>query len=407
MVSLSLSPFAARSRFFSDESTSCSDDHTASDSALHSLRKDIDSRQVFKIMNQKEDELHKWRQMRSKRDARLDRIEAQRGRNEMVQTFKRISINADKNDFYDVYQAQSMELSGGAKKNHDSIVQQQLYVKKRLSKERERDLKKKRIEIRYMKKVLNDSISHSRILFEDEHIMMKMDRDSDIFNEHLAFYPSSLVHIPISLKDRLKNAKSLREYNDAKSGIKAYYENTMSDRITAYSKNRSLALDNASEASIESFMNKSPILGSQYFEEHSDTQSSLSRSQSHSDLTFSSSTSMGKYKLDPPVLDRYSQLLPAINGSIVAANRSGLLSRGTNESAEKVISSIIESSLHYGQVRPSTKDIALMAYLEQVQRYREDSPQHFESDKLLIDRASKLESDQLEIDSLEISLGSA
>ena len=354
-------------------------------------------------MNQKEDELHKWRQMRSKRDARLDRIEAQRGRNEMVQSFKRISINADKNDFYDVYQAQSMELSGGLKKNHDSIVQQQLCVKKRLSKERERDLKKKRIEIRYMKKVLNDSISHSRILFEDEHIMMKMDRDSDIFNEHVASYPSSLVRIPISLKDRLKNAKSLREFNDAKSGIKEYYENTMSDRITAYSKNRSLALDNASEASIESFMHKSPILGSQYFEEYSDTQSTLSQSQSHSDLT--SHLSVGKYKLDPPVVDRYSQLLPAISGSIVA-NRSGLLSRGTYESAEKVISSI-ESSLHYGQMRPSTKDIALMAYLEQVQRYREDSPQHFlESDKLL-DHRAKLESDKLEIDSLEISLGSA
>lgn len=374
------------------------------ETALHSLRKDIDAKQVLKIMNQKEDELHKWRQMRSKRDARLNRIEAQRGRNEMVQTFKRISINADKNDFYDVYQAQSMELSGEAKKNHDSILQQQLCVKKHLSKERERDLKKKRVEIRYMKKVLNDSISHSRILFEDEHIMMKMDRDSDIFNEHVAFYPSSLVHIPISLKDRLKNAKSLREYNDAKSDIKEYYENTMSDRITAYSKSRSLALDNASETSNESFMNKSPILGSHYFEEHSDTQSSLSRSQSHSEPTFPSS--MGKYKLDPPVLDRYSQLLPAISGSITAtANRSGLLSRGTYESAEKVISSIIESSLHYGQVRPSTKDIALMAYLEQVQRYREDSPQHLESVKQPLDRA-KLESDKLEIDSQAISLGS-
>jgi len=376
-----------------------------SESALHSLRKDINSKQVLKIMNQKEDELHKWRQMRSKRDARLNRIEAQRGRNEMVQTFKRISINADKNDFYDVYQAQSMELSGEAKKNHDSILQQQMCVKKRLSKERERDLKKKRVEIRYMKKVLNDSISHSRILFEDEHIMMKMDRDSDIFNEHVAFYPSSLVHIPISLKDRLKNAKSLREYNDAKSGIKEYYENTMSDRITAYSKSRSLALDNASETSNESFMNKSPILGSHYFEEHSDTQSSLSRSQSHSEPTFRSS--MGKYKLDPPVLDRYSQRLPAISGSITAAaNRSGLLSRGTYESAEKVISSIIESSQHYGQVRPSTKDIALMAYLEQVQRYREDSPQHLESVKQPLDKA-KLESDKLEIDSQAISLGSA
>ena len=361
---------------------------------LHNLRKDINSKQVFKVMNQKEDELHKWRQMKSKRDARLDRMEAQKARNEMVQSFKRISINADKNEYYDVYQAQCMELSGQAKKTHDSVLQRQLALKKQLSKEREEELKKKRIEIRYMKKVLSDSVSHSRILFEDEHIMMKMNRDSDTLNDHVPSYPSSLVHVPITLKDRLKQAKSLRDYNSAKTDIKAYYESTMSDRIQAYSKSRSLALDYASESSLEDMMHRAPILGSLYFEENDDSQSSISWSQSRSDLTYYSD-SMGKL-VSPVVEDpQHSQLLPGMIGGTPGAfdaERSGLLSRGTYESAEKVINSI-EGSLHYGNVRPSTKDIALMAYLEQVQRYREDSPQQLESDKI-------------ESQSLAISLGS-
>lgn len=188
--------------------------------------------------------------MKKLRDERNATLERRKAREDMIYNFKRAVHSTEQNEFHRAYREQHAQQEHVVKKNHQDRKHERRVLDEKMDKKIATKKKQQQDEGKYMRAMLRDSADRARAALHQEIAFNKMNNElSGLVKSQsmLDVSTSSVIVIPDHLRNRLKEAKSLAEFQKARADIKQYYESSMSERIAMYTQSRERAITRASE----------------------------------------------------------------------------------------------------------------------------------------------------------------
>ncbi len=245
----------------------------------------------------------KWLKMKSQRDLEHYQQMKLTKRKNIMHTVQRIAINSDKDELYRIQHAKRAEKTQEVAAMREEFVNRRKKHEMVITRRLEKSLKKKTQEAKHLKKSIKDSVALAKDMiaqdiqnklddFREKHLTSPIQRsrlnhslsspgglgqdsltlsmDGSLNKSSLSMFSnivddasSTIIKIPDEIVNRVKTAKSLLQYENAKKEMREFQEKTLSERIQIVTKKKEEAKVRAQ--SFGSKISINPIRASELF----------------------------------------------------------------------------------------------------------------------------------------------
>jgi hypothetical protein len=202
----------------------------------------------------------KWLKMRTQRQQQKLLKEQRSNRKNVLALLSRTIINDERNSMKNLLKYREINRSQDIEVRAKLSKAQNTKVAENIKRWKSQNLINKKSAAFALKDAIETSVTESRELLEDELSMKKATKQNSL---KLAPYSSTLVEVPVELKDRITFARKLDEWNDARAAVKKYIDNEIDSRFSRLARAKFEA--NLRTAQKSGRVTLSPIKGEMFF----------------------------------------------------------------------------------------------------------------------------------------------
>jgi len=195
---------------------------------------------VFELGNSRHRYSEKWEAMRTKREERYRREQQKSGRNELLSTFNRNVFTEEKSALRKFMYDRSCAQQQVNEERYRQRRKEQAVVQEHILSKRHEDTLRLSEKAAALRDALQSSSRAAKSAIDDEKQYTRRMNVPTPFK--LSEESSGIVQIPDEITKKLKRAKRLVDYNNARQEAKEFFETLMSSRFAALSRSKSDAL---------------------------------------------------------------------------------------------------------------------------------------------------------------------
>jgi hypothetical protein len=181
----------------------------------------------------------KWIDMREKRAMRKSSINARASRKSMMTLLSRQVISQDRASMHTVLKYKEDNVGKETEVKYKQAKEQQKIIQRNIDNWKDTNKQRKEKNASSLKLALNSSVSDAKSLLEQE---LNLKRKMKPPHLKLPAYSSTMVDVPVELKDKMANARKEKEFREAEKAVHQYVKEELDHRVSTLSRARSEAV---------------------------------------------------------------------------------------------------------------------------------------------------------------------